>query len=176
VWNLAPAILTWRRTASPVIAAGFTSMALTLRIPILFFASARALLLPVLTVSGEAVRVHVRAAWPKWVAAEAGVVVLWAVVAVGAVPVVVRVERGSLHGGGIAPPRRCLRRHEARWPQGFAGAREVEKIESRTPQTSRWFLIARGCGVGVVIVATMVFLRQSGFLCQGPLESAQGRS
>lgn len=95
VWNLAPVILTWRLTAAPEIAAGFTSMALILRIPILFFPSAQALLLPVLTASGGAVRAHMQAAWPKLIAAGIGVVVLWAVVAVGAVPVVVRVVFGQ---------------------------------------------------------------------------------
>jgi hypothetical protein len=40
----------------------------------------------------------------------------------------------------------------------------VEKIESKTPQTSRWFLVARGSALGVVLVATMVCLRQSGLL------------
>jgi len=95
VWNLAPVILTWRLTAAPEIAAGFTSMALILRIPILFFPSAQALLLPVLTASGGAVRAHMQAAWPKLIAAGIGVVVVWAVVAVGAVPVVVRVVFGQ---------------------------------------------------------------------------------
>ncbi len=59
--------------AAPEIAAGFTSMALILRIPILFFPSAQALLLPVLTASGGAVRAHMQAAWPKLIAAGIGV-------------------------------------------------------------------------------------------------------
>jgi len=67
-------------------------MALILRIPIIFFPSAQALLLPVLTAGAGAVRAHMQASWPKWVAAGAGVVVLWAVVAA---PVVVRVVFGQ---------------------------------------------------------------------------------
>lgn len=95
VWNLAPVVLTWRLTASPGIAAGFTSMALILRIPILFFPAAQALLLPVLTASSGTVGAQVKALLPKLLAGTVVVVALWGVLAAVVAPVVVRVVFGQ---------------------------------------------------------------------------------
>jgi hypothetical protein len=95
VWNLAPVILTWRLSANPEIAAGFTSMALILRIPILFFPAAQALLLPVLTAGSGAARAHVQAVLPRLLAGGVVLVALWAVAATVVVPVVVRVVFGQ---------------------------------------------------------------------------------
>lgn len=95
VWNLAPVILTWRLSATPEIAAGFTSMALILRIPILFFPAAQALLLPVLTAGSGAARAHVQAVLPRLLAGGVVLVALWAVAATVVVPVVVRVVFGQ---------------------------------------------------------------------------------
>jgi len=95
VWNLAPVILTWRLTTSPEIAAGFTSMALSLRIPILFFPAAQALLLPVLTASSGTVRAQARVLPPKLLAGTVVVVALWVLVAALLAPVVVRVVFGQ---------------------------------------------------------------------------------
>ena len=95
VWNLAPVILTWRLTASPEVAAGFTSMALILRIPILFFPALQALLLPVLTASTGSMRTQLKALVPKLLGATVVVVGLWALAAAVLAPVVVRVVFGQ---------------------------------------------------------------------------------
>jgi len=95
VLNLAPVILTWRLPASPEIAAGFTSMALILRFPILFFPAAQALLLPVLTASSGTVRAQARVLPPKLLAGTIVVVALWVLVAALLAPVVVRVVFGQ---------------------------------------------------------------------------------
>ncbi len=46
VWNLAPVVLTGRLADAPAVAAGFTTAAVILRAPVLFFPSLQALLLP----------------------------------------------------------------------------------------------------------------------------------
>lgn len=46
VWNLAPVVLTARLADTPAVAAGFTTAAVILRAPVLFFPSLQALLLP----------------------------------------------------------------------------------------------------------------------------------
>lgn len=95
VWNLAPVVLTWRLTEAPEIAAGFTSMALVLRIPILFFPAAQALLLPVLTSSSASARAVVTKLWPKLLASSVVLVALWLVAAALVVPTLVRVVFGQ---------------------------------------------------------------------------------
>jgi O-antigen/teichoic acid export membrane protein len=49
VWNLAPVLVTSRLTDAPAVAAGFVTVAVILRAPVLLFPSVQALLLPVLT-------------------------------------------------------------------------------------------------------------------------------
>ena len=49
VWNLAPVLVTSRLADTPAVAAGFFTVAVILRAPVLFFPSAQALLLPVFT-------------------------------------------------------------------------------------------------------------------------------
>ena len=95
VWNLAPVILTWRLAATPEVAAGFTSMALILRVPVLLFPAAQALLLPVLTANAESARARLRAVSSRVIAAGICVVALWGFGATVVVPVVVRVVFGQ---------------------------------------------------------------------------------
>lgn len=111
VWNLSPVILTDRLSDAPGLAAAFTSLALVLRVPVLVFPAAQAMLLPVLTASSSgrsgplglrrAVRHALRTPWP-WVAL--GVLGLWLLAAVFLAPPLVSVVFGSERlTGALAP-------------------------------------------------------------------------
>lgn len=104
VWNLAPVILSWRLSESPEVAAGFTSLALILRIPMLVFPAAQAMLLPALTANTESARSHLQGLLPRLLGVGAVVVALWALVATVVAPVVVRVVFGqnSVPSTGVA--------------------------------------------------------------------------
>lgn len=111
VWNLSPVILTGRLTDAPGLAAAFASLALVLRIPVLVFPAAQAMLLPVLTASSSgrsgplglrrATRSLLRTPWP-WAAV--GALGAWLLAAVFLAPPLVSAVFGSVRLTGTLAP------------------------------------------------------------------------
>ncbi|MEO6880700.1 MAG: hypothetical protein ABI181_07085 [Mycobacteriaceae bacterium] len=111
VWNLSPVILTGRLSDAPGLAAAFASLALVLRVPVLVFPAAQAVLLPVLTAGSTGasggLRLHgalrnvLRTPWP-WAAA--GALGAWLLAAVFLAPPLVSIVFGSERLTGILGP------------------------------------------------------------------------
>ena len=80
VWNLAPVLVTARLTDAATLAAGFTTVAVVVRAPVLLFPTIQAMLLPRLAGGGRTPRLLV--------AAVVGAGVVWVALATVAVPFV----------------------------------------------------------------------------------------
>ncbi len=159
VWNLAPVLVTARLTDTPAVAAGFFTVAVILRAPVLFFPSVQALLLPVFaemagTGRDDAVRRITRLISAFLVVAG----VVWIAIAIFVVPAVSHLVFGTT----ITPPLWVLAVLAASTVVGAAaqiGQTHLVAIRRPAAAASAWI-----AGLGVLLLV--------GLLAAPPLPAA----
>ncbi|NMI01546.1 hypothetical protein [Pseudonocardia acidicola] len=101
VWNLAPVLVSARLADAPALAAGFVTVAVILRAPVLFFPSVQALLLPAITTMvGTGNDAAVRRVTRRLGTMLAAGGVVWVLLAVFVIPTVAHL----VFGATITPP------------------------------------------------------------------------
>jgi O-antigen/teichoic acid export membrane protein len=159
VWNLAPVLVTARLADTPAVAAGFFTVAVILRAPVLFFPSVQALLLPVFaemagTGRHDAVRRTTRRIGGFLVAAGA----VWIAIAIFVVPTVSHL----VFGATLTPPLWVLAVLAASTVVGAAAQiGQTHLVAVRRPAAAALAWIA---GLGVLLVV--------GLLAAPPLPAA----
>jgi O-antigen/teichoic acid export membrane protein len=159
VWNLAPVLVTARLADTPDVAAGFFTVAVILRAPVLFFPSVQALLLPVFaemaaTGRHDAVRRITRLIGALLVVAGA----IWVLLAIFVVPTLSRL----IFGTTITPPSWVLAVLAASTVVGAAAQiGQTHLVAIRRPGAAATAWIA---GLGVLLLA--------GLLAAPPLPAA----
>lgn len=159
VWNLAPVLVTARLADTPAVAAGFFTVAVILRAPVLFFPSVQALLLPVFaemasTGRHDAVRRTTRLISAFLVVAG----VVWIAIAIFVVPAVSHL----VFGATITPPLWVLAVLAASTVVGAAaqiGQTHLVAIRRPAAAASAWIT-----GLGVLLLV--------GLLAAPPLPAA----
>ena len=159
VWNLAPVLVTARLTDTPAVAAGFFTVAVILRAPVLFFPSVQALLLPVFTEMAatghhDAVRRTTRLIGGVLVVAGAA----WIAIAIVVVPAVSHL----VFGATVTPPPWVLAVLAASTVVGAAaqiGQTHLVAVRRPAAAAAAWIV-----GLGVLLAA--------GLLAAPPLPAA----
>ncbi len=159
VWNLAPVLVTARLTDTPAVAAGFFTVAVILRAPVLFFPSVQALLLPVFTEMAatgrhDAVRRMTRLISGFLVAAGAA----WVAVAIFVVPTVSHL----VFGATVTPPA---------WVLAVLAASTVVGAAAQIGQT-HLVAVRRPAAAAAAWIVGLGVLLGAGLLATPPLPAA----
>jgi O-antigen/teichoic acid export membrane protein len=159
VWNLAPVIVTSRLTEASVAAAGFVTVAVLLRAPVLLFPSVQALLLPAFTTmvgTGDdtAVRRTTRSLTRLLLAGG----VVWVVVGITVVPPLARL----VFGAAATPPA---------WVVGVLAASTVIGAAAQIGQT-HLVAVRRPDLAAIAWIAGVVVLVSVGLVAAPPLTAA----
>jgi O-antigen/teichoic acid export membrane protein len=159
VWNLAPVLVTSRLADTPAVAAGFFTVAVILRAPVLFFPSVQALLLPVFaemaaTGRHDAVRRTTRRIGGVLVVAGA----VWIAIAIFVVPAVSHL----VFGATLTPPL---------WVLAVLAASTVVGAAAQIGQT-HLVAIRRPAAAALAWIAGLGLLLVVGLLAAPPLPAA----
>ncbi|MEN3298060.1 hypothetical protein [Pseudonocardia sp.] len=153
VWNLAPVLVTSRLTDQPALAAGFVTVAVLLRAPVLFFPSVQALLLPAFTAmistgDDRAVRRATRRLGLLMI----GVGAVWVLVGILLVPLVSHL----VFGATVTPPLWVLGVLAASTVVGAAAQiGQTHLVAARRPAAAAAAWIA---GFGVLLVIGLLLV------------------
>jgi O-antigen/teichoic acid export membrane protein len=159
VWNIAPVLVTGRLAAEPAVAAGFVTVAVILRAPVLFFPSVQALLLPKFAaMAGTGDDEGVRRTTRKLAGLIAGAGVLWVAIAIFVVPTVSHIVFGTT----TTPPAWVL------------AVLAVSTVVGATAQIGQTHLVAvrRPAAAAVAWIAGLAVLVVVGLLAAQPLTAA----
>jgi O-antigen/teichoic acid export membrane protein len=159
VWNLAPVVVTSRLTDAPAVAAGFVTVAVILRAPVLFFPSVQALLLPMFaamerTGDDAALRRTTRRLGTALLVAG----VVWGAIAVFVVPTVSHL----VFGATITPPT---------WVLAGLAASTVVGAAAQIGQT-HLVAVRRPAAAAVAWIAGLAVLLVVALLAAPPLTAA----